>query len=773
MKRLLLVLGLATILNACGGKDNAPGLAPVVITGGSTATGGRTHTGGTGTTTDTGTAKGGTGTSVGGTGTEVGGTGTSMGGVGTGVGGATSSGGSGANIGGRTGAGGTTDDSGVETDAGPLNEGPVVKITNPAVSLATPDDPGTIVDSSADVICTVQKSPAIGAADVNQSTIKIEMLDSKGTVVPNQPTSPASSTGNADEYKAKFTFSSAIVPAGRITFRCSASDQAPQPLTGSDTVATYVDYGPDITYISPPKDGTAYVAKTSVPFEIQVDPHPLDTKDNASAIATVSLQVYTAQIPLKLNDKGHYVAQANFGDLTTFPDGLSGTIASGVTATNLRKPKPGTAIKPINIVLDGEPPTITIDDTVLPLNAIIGNANNFCFTVDDNGGSGVNENTITVTLNTTTVYTYLQPLPTLWSHTKAGYYCFQIHVSDFPNSVEQVLVGVTVADNAGNVAKAVTRAYHLDNVPPFVSLDTPKVRVITHNNGATQCSIPFDPLGNKAASTGSTQTGSSGYVRFRAFVWERANAPAGVDVDWVSGVDDTSVHLYLRPWKGSSTSPVEVDADKDPLNLCDSVADDLKTNANSAQTQLGPVPLSASNGLDFTSSDYVTPPNVSAANCSASGSIPDPMCLKSSDLTYVANQPIAGATGYDLTAVYAFDVAGGLLCAGDQLDIADVCNIPDGWLCAVAEATDKAGHTGISAPIPICLDHTNGASPPACTSEDPPDCAVGCVPPSRGLRGDIDSNGKSLYLLDSNGDEVFYDTGNPAPFVIEFRSGGP
>ena len=129
------------------------------------------------------------------------------------------------------------------------------------------------------------------------------------------------------------------------------------------------------------------------------------------------------------------------------------------------------------------------------------------------------------------------------------------------------------------------------------------------------------------------------------------------------------------------------------------------------------------------------------------------------------------STTLDLSAVYAVNTDSyvlGALCTGDQWAVSSAGSMPDGWVCVVAEAADFAGNIGISAPLPICLDHTNGGtvadagSPPPCavTSSVPPNCAVGCKPPSRSLWGDIDTN---------SGTYVQYDIGNPAPFTIEYK----
>jgi hypothetical protein len=729
MKTWIRIAAIITLTTGCASKADKPSYA-TAATGGdatySTDTGGRKSTGGR---------------------------------SGTQVGGGSATGGS-ATTNGGTNAGGASNVAGNGGIAGAVNLGPTVKITNPPTSLQTPDESGVIVVSSFDALCTVQQSTAPGASAVSSSSVKIELLDASNKVITNQPSVPASPTGNTGEYKATFTFSSTSVTAGRITFRCTASDQSTPAHSNSDTVATYVDYGPDIKYISPAKDSAGFPLNAVVPFEIEVDPHLLDSVDSSASVTNVALQVYTATISTTVNGQGHYVAQVDFTDQSKFPQGLSGTISASVTATNNRKPKAATSTMPINLILDGTPPVIQMIDPTPAANSIIGGARKICFNVSDPNGSGVNQSTVTVMLDTT-AYVYLQPLPTLWTSPAVGSYCFQFNSTDFPNSKSQVTVAILATDNAGNVATKLTRQFYLDNIPPFISLDPPNIRVVTHpNSSTTNCSIPFDPVGPAAANTGSVQA-HSGLVRFRAFVWDRTNSLPDQAVVWYSGVDDSKVHIYLRPVPDSSTlAPVEIDADQDPLNLCDSVDPDLKTGTASTQTQLKA--LTSPNGSpDYSVAEYATPPDVSLLGCQTSGSAPDPLCgQKTSDLTFVTTMNFASTT-LDLSAVYAVNTdssTSSLLCTGDQWDIHSAGGIPDGWVCVVAEAVDFAGNIGISAPLPICLDHTNGGTvanagaPPACaiTSSVPPNCALGCVPPSRGLLGDDAS-------------------GNPIPFPIVYK----
>lgn len=745
MKRLMFYTGLATAFAACSGKDDNPPLIVPIATGGST-TGGRSLTGGSHTATLSGA-----GGSLGGA-TLL--TASGAGGI-LGAGG--SLGGAAPYTGGASTSGSTLVDAG--GDAGEHgNLAPIVKITSPATPTVTPNDPGVIVDSSFEVLCTVTKSPEPGSADIDTASIAIIALDSQGKAISGQPSIKATATGNPNEYKATFTFSSAIVAAGRITFVCSASDKSAQIRDASATLATFVDFGPNITYVLPSKDLSAYPKNAQVPFEFQVDPTLLDSTDTSAQVSQVALQVLTQSIPLSKNDKGHYVATVDFSDRTKFAEGLTGTFAASVSAKNSRVPKPAVSTAPINIVVDGTPPTITFDESITPAEySIIGHTpRKLCFNVADGAGAGVNQNTITVKLDDA-AYTYLQPLASLWSNTSTGNYCFQFNGSDFGDAVGQVTVTVLATDYAGNV-EFQSRRYYLDNYPPFVSLDPPNIRVIVHSGSEMHCSAPFDPVGGKSASYGDVLTTSG--ALFRAFVWDRTDHPEGWTWYWYSSVDPSQVNLYLRPWVDESTPPVIVDADKDPLNLCDTLDPALKTNPSVLKTQLSALPVPNGSATYLPTDDFKAAPDVSSIGCTAFDKTPDPLCAqKTSDMTFVPTVTY-GLTS-SVSAVYGVgpDSTTGPMCTGNQWAIGSAGGLPDGWVCVVAEAVDYAGNVGISAPIPICLAN-NVAAPPACASHpgNPPNCSLGCKPPSRSISGDYDG-----------ANYVDYDIGKPLPWAIEYR----
>src|SRR5664279_4203733 len=581
MKKLIWIAGLIALICSCGGKDAAPGLATRGTAGGPASdTGGRRSIGG---------SRSAGSSSLGGL-SAGGDTGSSAGGS------------SGLNTGGV---------------AGQNILEPTVVIESPG-AVSDPDNGTVLYAGIVDVLCKVTQSSASGASAVLSSSVKIDLLDASGNVVSKMgPTGP---TNNANEYDAKVTLSSDVVPAGRIGFRCKASDVSTTALTNSDTIFTFVDYGPNIKVIVPTSDMSAYPLISKVHFDFQVNPVKLASTDQGAIVAAsdVKFQVYGLTIPTKLSDLGDYTADVDFSDTTLFNPSPSGIISVDISASNQRSPK-ATATNHSSIVLDGDPPTITITSPPTPVqDSVIGGQKTLAFTVQDSG-SGVDPASVKVKLNDA-IHGYdsllsawkMQPIanttPTAYS------FSYSFDSKTFPNSIPQIIVSIQASDLAGNVAPFVTRAFYLDNEPPFVSLDPPNMRLITHSGTSTFCSAPSDPLGYDAANNGSLQQ-HSGNVRFRSFVWDRTNND-GAAVLYFSGVDSSKVYLYLRPEPNDPNlqQPIIVHSGPaDALNLCDSIQPEFRQDPATVQSPLNIISLTGS--ADFTSSDFTGIPAV--AGCTA------------------------------------------------------------------------------------------------------------------------------------------------------------
>ena len=264
MKIWIWIAAFVTIVVGCSGKSETPSYAPIASNGGNnyTSTGGKQSTGG----------KSGTSTA--------------------GNGGVSASGGSNASGGSGASTGGTSAQVTFTTVAGSSTGGaggsssevtpPTVVIESPP-PLNSPDDSGVIVDSSVDVLCLVTP----GTAGLDTSKIKIEMLDASGNPLPKPPST--NSTNNPGEYKTTFPLNSTIIAAGKVSFRCSAADQANPPNSVSAIVSTFVDYGPAISVVSPAPNSSVFALGSAVQFQFNVTPVLLTATDQHAGIASVTV----------------------------------------------------------------------------------------------------------------------------------------------------------------------------------------------------------------------------------------------------------------------------------------------------------------------------------------------------------------------------------------------------------------------------------------------------------------------------------------------------
>ena len=408
-----------------------------------------------------------------------------------------------------------------------------------------------------------------------------------------------------------------------------------------------------------------------------------------------------------------------------------------------------------SIGLDGTSPVIALVTPTPAPNSVIGNGQRIiAFTVtDETGGSGVNPNSIIVSLGLED-HPY-DPTKPEWSYV-SGIYELTFNASDFSTVDAQITIKVQASDYAGNVAAAVTRPFYLDNVPPFVSLDPANTRVVYQSSNITYCSAPFDPLGPKAVNNGDVVTSS--YIWFRALVWDLTNQGDGQETVYYSGVNPAQVHLYLLPVSNAtSNTPLIVNSGKTTGTACDSIEPNLKSSSSSIQTQLSPVGVTPGNFTVMFSTDYAASPDVSSLNCHAGSNPTSTLCNNYSDMTFALYQNFP-ATGNTASAIYAWNISDNLSCNGAQWNIRGAGQVPDGWVCAAVEALDNLGNVGISYPLAFCLD--TGSSPACANSSTPiPQCTDGCTPPSRSVNGDLDGSGNVVRV----------DMGNPLPYVISYK----
>lgn len=663
----VLISGFALLLGCSGKSDHNGGFIDTSTDGGSTnmshaGAGGKSHSGGSG-----GTATGGTG----------------------GSGGAGGSGGSGVSA-----------------------LAPKVEITSPAPA-SDPNVDAVLIDDQVTVVCSATKSTAKGAVAVDASTVKIAMLGSDGKELKSVT---GTSTGNDDEYSAAFVLEP--VPSGSVSFKCTASDLSMN--TGSDTVATLVDHGPEIGIVQPEKNSAHNLA---APLAVEFDTAPtlIAKGDKQANVSGVTVTVYGVDIKATAAGGGKYKATIDFN---TFDAKPSGTIPVVLTASNNRK-APGKATQSISysIVIDGTPPAITL---VSPLaQAVVGRATVLKFTATDLG-AGVDISTVTVKLNDTPfVYSATNGK---WAVDSTGLFTFQFGAEIKGQSDPQVTVNITGADKAGNTGMA-GAIFNLDNQPPLVDLDPPNLYETQPGSTADQkqCSDYFDPVGTDAPNDKQTIVN---FGRFRAIVYDQTNSKAGQNDFFYALTDRNSVQVFVQQ---DNNAPFLTDTDGD--HICDEIWTGTAPHQKDPSDK--PIPF---DGMHLVAPTYrgavtytnaVNTPLAAACTGGVQSTAPDICKDNGSDMSVVIHHGV----GYDEPVIYAIDPNNNIdsaTCVGQEWDVPTAITANGGtpqlgWACVVARAVDKVGNVGVSAPLRVCLD--DGTQTHRCDTLPLPSCTDNCTAP--------------------------------------------
>ena len=608
------------------------------------------------------------------------------------------------------------------TDVNPL--APFVTITSP-VEVTDPNT-GPVVLENVHVVCHVTKG-SDPAATVAASKVFIESFDAKGASI--QKVAGSQGVQDSSEFTADFVFTPTQVPNGAISFRCTASDMSTPPNSGSASVNTLIDHGPTITVISPvlPNQGVLdYFPLGTVPFKFTVLAAPLSAADTQADVGQVTLTVNNVEIDLSSAETGDgsYSVDVNLNDPVQFKTTPNGPVSVVITATNKRAPRPVDHPDPVmmtvayNFGVDGAGPKITILSPSITNSPVVGRLVKLEFTVVD-AQSGVDRSTISVTLNAQETHVF-DLKQTSWTRNGDTYDFTITDTTAVMGADVQLSVDVEATDKAKNKALAATAQYWIDTTPPTVDLDPPLVEEVKPSGVANSyyCSSPFDPLG---ISPGDGETVLDSGI-YRALVWDETNHVANQRVWHYSGVDPSSVRLYLQD---DPTQPFLISTHGG------SVCDEIAIAGDSGVTH-PPIPF-ALGPLDLSGVAYYGPIATPISN--AKGTLctpgvdskgPDHLCsLKNSDMTRIINHNLDAKED----VVYTLTSGVALECTGKDLVIAG--SVPNnGWVCLAARAVDFAGNVAISAPIRVCLNAANRPTP-ACanSSVDMPTCVDGCSPP--------------------------------------------
>jgi hypothetical protein len=628
----------------------------------------------------------------------------------------------GAGTSGTGGSGGTGDTTSVLA--------PVIEITAP-VAATDPNVGPVLVDDEVTVLCTVKDSSESDAKPVDPSSIKIEILDADGKSLKS---SAGATTANKFEYSATFVLTA--VPSGNVSFGCSASDTATPKHAATATLTTLVDRGPEIT-IGEPADKSPHNLLGAMKVEFTAAALPIADGDKQADVSGVTLLVAGVEIPTVEKDDGTYQASVDFTDKKLFNSPPSGAAPIVITASNSRK-KPGKAKRTLSygITVDGVGPTIAL---VAPgVGAVVGRASVLTFNVND-GGSGVDRETVAVKLNEETKF--FSATDNQWTWDANGAFSFKIGAALADNSVDtQVTVNVLAKDGAGNASTGNSRIYNLDNQPPIVDLDPPKVweeRSGTEPN-TVQCSDLFDPLGAfdstlpLEARNGSPNDKATvvNFGRFRSLVWDRTNEKLGQGETFLALTDPDSVRIYVQ---ANTDSPLLADDDKD------GVCDEIWTGSAPYQHKptdkplpflklfpLAPTGAPVWGGIDVPNFSY----------CKSGTSNPfAPLCGSPgvSDMSVVIRHPVSRVPFEPVIYAVEPDASpSSIICTGKKWDVASAISMTEGasklgWVCMAARAVDTVGNHGISPPLRICLD--DGSNPERCKDIPPPSCTDSCTPP--------------------------------------------
>jgi len=610
---------------------------------------------------------------------------------------------------GDAGEGNAPGDAGAGGSPGMDADGPIVEIMSPAEARNV--DGAVLVDDAVTVVCSVTESGSPRAAAIDSGSVRITLEDSTGTIV-GEKSAVLTQRG---EYAADFALTAAA--AGKVMFACSASDKNLR--TSTDTISTFVDHGPLIT-ISTPEPSSAHPLD-DLAVQFFVAPSPLAKDDDAAEVGEVKLTFDGKDFDVDEISPGKYETSLPLYNIEIFPEAPMGSVT--ISASNKRKPKPATALKPYSIFVDGVGPTIAI--TSPPPQAVVGGTVVLSFNVTD-VGSGVDPDSVYVTLFSNDQPRFFDPLNGWARNGDKFTFAFD---SKLVAAIEpvQTTINVKASDNVGNSsASGQSIQLYLDNMPPQVDLDPLPVRA----RSADSCSGSFDPVGHAVPDDLGGQLGSDVLTRFaffRVLVNEQTN-DAGQSLHYFAGTSQSDVRLYLQVEPSKAGTKLLVNKNPGVDDTCDDIGGIDSLTAPPPFTAMQPLPKTGGPPAENTAEP------VSAAGCTKTlGGPPVNLCpAHDSDMFYVAYNDVLHEPFVYTVGVPDPNAAS---CAGIDLAFVPLgAKAVEGWVCIAARAVDKVGNVGISPPLRVCVDDPGIPGTPDCRimSTTPPSCTDGCTPPARG-----------------------------------------
>ena len=255
----------------------------------------------------------------------------------------------------------------------------------------------------------------------------------------------------------------------------------------------------------------------------------------------------------------------------------------------------------------------------------------------------------------------------------------------------------------------------LDNGPPKMELDPPaNLHMSKKDQGKTLCSYPFDPVGVSAAND-LYQVPQ--IIPFRVRIEDQGNLVPSAGVNWLSGIDETKVQLYVLD---DTAQALVVDSDED--GICDSINPNV-VPLGSAPKVGQAVAVKLAGIAPSGTADFYTKGTELPSKCSSWGAETTPpddaLCLGVTALVVPPARCVTSST----TAIFSIPTINSsstsYTCLGLPFDF--LANKFDGgWACAAVAAQDKLGNQGVSPPIRVYINYSSNKT---CT--DATDCDKG------------------------------------------------
>jgi hypothetical protein len=509
---------------------------------------------------------------------------------------------------------------------------------------------------------------------------------------------------NPDEYVAQVSVGSFT---DKIRLWVSATD-----LLGNQNHSDEIDFqrdpGPVITF-QEPQEGSYHRGKVSIVVSV-ADPVTLKS---------FGIRIGGHDVTLTQKDLGNntflYTGEVTFDD-PVFGTPLGGQQVLLATAENSNG---AIAIEQQPFFVDNEGPSISI--TSHSAGILIGNIVQISAKVSDPAGVLPDSVKAIVGNEFDNRQVALQPSPTT-----PGTYEGQFDARNLHYTHVWPVLSVRATDTLLNEGHTDIEV-GLDNGPPILELDPPQPGAVDPKHGVyyfklkdgiTQCSHPFDPVGEDAAND---ETAASQLTTIRVRVEDQGNIPSTNFWVPVAGLDSSKSWLYVLA--GEWNKPLVVDTTGD--GYCDAINPEVipvgaqPAAGEAVAVNLAGIPVKGA--ADFRPYD---PPGVfpGGYGCTngTTNTVPTKLC-KTVPMTvamYAHNDATAPAI-YTIPPVVSGD---DFKCAGIPFDF-KANNFKDQqWTCVSASMPDLLGNVGIAPPIRLWVDYSDtvgGGTPPAGAGQAP------------------------------------------------------